>query len=128
MGMERAIQAIQAAVKKKAAPPETILVFVAAMGEAAAKEAFLSLQWLRKSPELIARNIFFEGGFFEKKLSAQLTIADRIGSTHAIILGEDELKAGTITLKYLKAGTQKTIEKSALITHLLSLDAEKPLD
>jgi hypothetical protein len=29
--------------------------------------------------------------------------------------------------KFLKTSTQKTIEKSALISHLL-LDAEKPLD
>ncbi len=101
---------------------------MAALGEAAAKEAFLSLQWLRKAPELIAKNIVVEGGFFEKKLSAQLTIASRLGATHCLILGDDEIKAGKITLKNLQTGTQETLEISTLITHLLNLDAQKSLD
>ena len=126
MGMERVILAVQSTAKKVV--PGTTLVFVAALGEAAAKEAFLSLQWLRTAPELIAKNIVFEGGFFEKKLTAQLTIANRLGATRCLILGDDEIKAGKITLKNLQTGTQETLEISRLIQHLLSLDAKNPLD
>ena len=38
------------------------------------------------------------------------------------------LKAGKITLKSLQTGTQESLEISGLITHLLNLDAQKPLD
>lgn len=132
MGMERAIQAMDAAKKARGGDAGTgrhgEKIFVAAMGEAAAKAAFKLMADLRNETKLEQRGITFEGGFFEKKLGAQLTIADRISARHAIILGEDEVKQGTVTFKTFASGTQKTIEKSLLISHLLLLDAQKPLD
>ncbi len=123
MGVERAIQAMQAAGGKDAGTPgRRDIIFVAAMGEKASQEAFVLLEQLRQDKTLAARDIRFDGGFFEKKLSAQLTIADRIGAGHAVILGEDEVKQGKVTFKTFSTGTQKTIEKSLLISHLYSLE------
>jgi histidyl-tRNA synthetase len=125
LGMERAIQA---------SPSDQIMnlrktkLFIAAIGEAGSSEANRVLQTLRLNSGLIKKDIAVEGGYFDKKIGAQLQLADKGGATHVIILGEDEIKQGKVTLKSLQTGNQKTIEKSALITHLLSLDAEKSLD
>lgn len=129
MGMERALEAMRIARARSGAPdvPSPVRLFVAALGEASALEAYRLLEELRLSPELAQRPIRVEGGFFDKKLGSQLTIADRIGSTHCLILGEDELRQGKVTVKSLKAGVQETIEKSRLIPHLLGLDAKESL-
>lgn len=127
MGVERAIEAIRATQTKQSLPVSQapVKIFVAALGDSSALEAYRLLQELRLSPELSQRQVLVEGGFFDKKLGAQLTLADRIGSTHCLILGEDELRQGQVTLKSLKAGTQESLEKSRLIPHLLRLNAEK---
>ncbi len=125
MGVERAIQAMQAASKMSEllSPQSRVKIFVAALGEAAAQEAFASLQWLRQDKALAAKNMIFEGGFFDKKLTAQLTIANRINATHCLILGDEELKAKKVILKTLATGNQETLELERLIPHLLSLNA-----
>ncbi len=53
------------------------------------------------------------------KLEKQLKYADKKGIPYAIIIGPDEAKNNTITLKYLQAKTQKTIQKDKLKDMLL---------
>ena len=43
-----------------------------------------------------------------KKFKAKMAYADKIGAPFAAILGEDEITAGTVTLKDMTAGTQQT--------------------
>jgi histidyl-tRNA synthetase len=124
LGAERALLAREAATKTSPAPTSIPLLFVAAAGDAASTAAFELLQSLRLNAELAAKGIRSEGGFFTKKLGAQITIADRIGATHVIILGEDELARGQITLKSLRTGTQETLAKDALVPHLWGLNGK----
>jgi histidyl-tRNA synthetase len=44
--------------------------------------------------------------------------ADRSGAKFAIILGEDELAAGTVVVKDLVAGTQESVPVDSLIENL----------
>ena len=44
-----------------------------------------------------------------KKFKAKLTYADRLGVPFAVLLGEDEIAAGTWTVKNMKTGQQQTL-------------------
>lgn len=120
LGAERTIEAMRAAkgAEAQAAPGP---VFVAALGDGPATEAFGLLQMLRLSPELAQAGVTVEGGFFEKKLGAQLTFADRLKASYCIIIGEDEVKSGEVTLKFLKEGTQEKLSKDKLVARLLKI-------
>lgn len=45
----------------------------------------------------------------KKKFKAKLSYADKLGIPYAALLGEDEIAAGTITVKDLRKGVQNTI-------------------
>ncbi len=47
--------------------------------------------------------------FEARPLKAQFRMADRLGAGFAVIIGEDELKAGRVTLRRLSDGAQKTL-------------------
>jgi histidyl-tRNA synthetase len=123
LGAERTLEAMKVAAEKAGTSTAAArtLVFVAAFGDGVVPEAFRILQQLRRDTALAERGLFFEGGFFEKKLGAQLTIANRIGATHALILGEDEIKRGEITIKSFQSGTQESLAKDRLVPHLMGL-------
>jgi histidyl-tRNA synthetase len=93
-------------------------VFVAAAGEFALAPAFQLLQELRSDQSLRARGIIAEGGFFEKKLGAQLAIAHRLAATHCVIVGEEELAQGEVTLRDLQTSSQLRLPRRQLIAHL----------
>lgn len=72
----------------------------------------------------IARNLRERGVATElyltvEKLDKQLKYADRKGIKYVVILGPDEAKNGSVTLKDLKKGKQKTILQSELADQLL---------
>ncbi len=123
MGVERAIQAFVAANGSPHSQPDR-LVFVAAQGEAGAVEAFRLLQALRSSPELEAKGYVFEGGFFEKKLGAQLTMADRLKAVYCLLIGDDELAKGDVTIKKLASSQQQRVSQQDLVSFLVAA----PLD
>lgn len=122
LGMERVIQVIRSQEAKDIpAQAKAVKIFVVAAGEEAVDHANFLLNELRLHADLIRRNIQVEGGYFSKKLGAQLQLADKNGATCALILGEDEIKTHKITLKNLLTGKQETLEKSLLIQHLVGL-------
>ena len=126
MGVERTIQAMKASRNDSSVGKTDRLIFVAAM-PATSPQAFELLQELRRSEPLAKAGVRVEGGFFEKKLGAQLTMADRLKAERCVIVGEEELAQGKYLIKALQSGSQETLEKSQLIPHLI-LDAAKSLD
>jgi histidyl-tRNA synthetase len=122
LGVERTLQALQAASKKEVVKStDSVYIFVAALGEPAAVEAFRLLQELRQNADLAKAGIMIEGGFFDKKLGAQLGIADRIAATHCVIIGEDEMGKNEVTLRAMKSGAQERIAISQIASHVLRL-------
>ena len=53
-----------------------------------------------------------------RSMKAAMKSADRSGAKFAIILGEDELAAGTVVVKDLVAGTQESVPVDSLIENL----------
>jgi histidyl-tRNA synthetase len=78
-------------------------LFVAALGEKAARAAFL---WVERARSLrLAAEMDFRGG----SLKAQLRRADKLGSRRLLILGESELGSGKAQLKEMDSGAQSEI-------------------
>lgn len=58
---------------------------------------------------------------YKGKPAKRLQRADKLGASHAIMLGDDELAAGSATVKNLKDGMQHTVPQDQLIMHLRGL-------
>mgnify|MGYP001552519555 CR=1 FL=1 len=61
-------------------------------------------------------NVFYD--FAYKSMKSQLKQASQIGATYAIIIGEDEVKNNTVTIKNLIAFEQITIPKQDINTYI----------
>ena len=73
------------------------------LGEEAKDEAIKLVSKLRKASIEAIQSL---GG---RSLKAQLRQADALGATHAVIIGEEELRNGTVVLRDMVRGEQKTI-------------------
>jgi histidyl-tRNA synthetase len=70
--------------------------------------------------ELRAQGVSADLSFGDRKLGKQLGAADRSGARFAVILGEDELASGTLTLKDLRSEgvDQRRIPRDELVSAL----------
>jgi len=102
MGLDRVLLAMRG--EGVALPPERAPeCHVVAIGEAAAEQAARLVRDLRDA------GIATSTGLQERPLKAQLRAADRAGAAFAAILGEREVADGTVTLRRLVDGVQKSI-------------------
>ena len=53
-----------------------------------------------------------------RSLKAQFRSANKSGATKVLILGENELKNGTVTLKEMADGSQRTLSREELLSLL----------
>jgi histidyl-tRNA synthetase len=100
-GIERTVLLMKAQnvpVPTPSAPP----VFIAYLGDAARMHAVRSLARLRESG--IGAQIAMSGS-----LKSQLRQADKRGARFAVIIGEDEIAQGMVTLRNLVLGTQEAV-------------------
>jgi histidyl-tRNA synthetase len=59
-----------------------------------------------------------EYGFGDQAIGKQLKLADARGARAAVVIGPDDLKAGTVMLKHLGAKTQRSVAREALVAEL----------
>lgn len=83
-------------------------VFIAPMGEAAFAEAARLARQLRRGG--VSVEVSEEG-----RLKRTLEVANKAGARYALILGEDELAAGTYTLKNMATGEQESLSREQLL-------------
>ncbi|WP_110643488.1 histidine--tRNA ligase [Salinicola sp. CPA57] len=89
--------------------------YLLAMGDSAEREALLLGERLRDVLPTLRLQVHCGGGSFK----SQIRRADRSGATVALILGEDEIANGRLTLKPLRDGSeQRTLELDDAITWL----------
>ena len=79
---------------------ETIDVYVATTGKAAGDAAQKLILELRRS------GIAAERDLCDRSLKAQMKYADKIGARYTMVIGDDELAAGTANLKNMQTGEQ----------------------
>ncbi|MBI5213536.1 MAG: histidine--tRNA ligase [Nitrospirae bacterium] len=102
IGMERIAALLQTQNPELLTPKPK--VFIATLGKEAEIEGF------RIAEELRANGFWVEPNYGGASLKSQLRKADRIGAEFALIIGENELKAGNIQWKNLKKGEQGEVE------------------
>jgi len=107
MGMDRLIELLKDSGKEVASEPD---VYFISMGEAAASRGLILADQLRDQlPEL--RLLSNCGGGSYK---SQFKRADKSGARYAIILGDDEIANGTVSVKDLREGDQETVDQDKL--------------
>ena len=89
-------------------------VFVVAVGDEA-----------RVPSHVLARDLRHSGlsvlvDYESRSLRAQMKRADRARVAHVLIVGDDELKQGEVTVKDMATGEQSAMPRDGLATHLLS--------
>ena len=115
MGLDRVLLALEG--EGRAVPPARVpTCFVVALGEDARDAGTRLVDALRT--EGIAAAHAFE----ERPLKAQLKMADRAGAAFAAIVGERELGGGTVTLRRLVDGVQKSVPLDDVAEWLAKLD------
>lgn len=111
IGVDRTVMLLED-LKKPLAEGKGIQVYVAAMGKEASQSAFHLLQEVRRN------GIPAEGGLFHKSLKAQLRDANSLKALYALILGEDEIKAGKCAVKDMSQNTQVIISRDDVLRYL----------
>ncbi len=104
LGVERTLIALEEEGKGAAT---TAPVIYLARGAGLTNEAFRLARELR-------RRFAVQLDFEERALGAQLRQADKLGARLALILGEDEAKAGEVTVKDLASGDQRRVARAQL--------------
>ena len=120
IGMERLILLLD---ESAGAVGNSNRLFVACLGEEAKKKGFSLVQKLRLS------GLSVEMDYEARSLKAQMRRADKLGATHVLILGEDELVKGAALLRDMEASTQEDIPLEGIAEQLLSrfnLSDQKP--
>jgi histidyl-tRNA synthetase len=95
-------------------PDALALTFLAALGDAARQHAFFLNQKIR------AQGLPAAMDFEARSLKSQMSLADRLGATFVVILGDQELAAGAVTLRRMATGEQETVPLSELVPKLLA--------
>ena len=115
LGLERVLLAMELE-GVPAPPPRGPRCFVVTVGEAARDAGARLVDELREAGVSTARS------FDDRPLKAQLKMADRAEAAFVAILGDQELADGTVTLRRLVDGIQKTVPAGDAVRWLTRLD------
>ncbi|MCF6281996.1 MAG: histidine--tRNA ligase [Candidatus Polarisedimenticolaceae bacterium] len=109
MGLERLVALIEAHIDSDAL--RTIDLYLVVMGEAAQRHGMVLAETLRDQLPACRLQLNCGGGSFK----SQFKRADKSGANYALVLGDDELEQGVISLKPLRGqGEQQTVELDKL--------------
>ena len=113
IGMERLTELVEVSGEK--AENSEPKIYIVAVGEGAEMHASILAETIRDENQNYAVEVNMDGGNFKQ----QFRRADKSGAELAIIVGEQEIEQGTISLKPLKSdGEQKTVKQEELIGQL----------
>ncbi len=107
IGLERLLF-VMASQKLLPEPGKELDIYIAAIGHDAQKKALQQVFELRKS------GISAETDLSGKSLKSQLKTADGLGARYVLIIGEDEMKKGSFSLRNMKTAQQKEIRMEEL--------------
>ena len=108
IGMERSIMALQEVPELDGG----LKIYIATMGDEAYKLGFSLAMTLRGQG--ISAEVDFEG----KSLKAQMRTADRLGAKYVAIIGDDEIKNHTITLRNMSTKEQTAVPERGFASEM----------
>jgi len=108
IGEDRLVMSVE-----DAAPEQALDLFIAALGDAALREA-----------GRLARDIRHSGYSVEMapdgKLKRSMELANKMGARYALIIGENEIASGSYALKDMASGKQEAVARDAIVERLKS--------
>ncbi|KLU16033.1 MULTISPECIES: histidine--tRNA ligase [Xenorhabdus] len=117
MGLERMVLLVQEVNPDFVADLAVADVYFSSFGEGSQQAALILAEKIRDQLPELRLMTNHGGGNFKK----QLTRASKHGAKVALILGEDEIQAGNITVKNLRNGEQETLSQQAVAARLSEL-------
>ena len=117
MGIERLLALME--VSGNIPQTRTVDVYMIRVGETAEREGLRFAETIRNEVPGLKLQVNCGGGSFK----SQFKKADKIGAGYAIILGDDEVSRGEVSIKSLRNGEeqQQTLSQAAAITFLQTL-------
>ena len=113
IGMERLLQLTEG-VESEGKERSSVEVFIVALGEGAEAES-LSLATSLRSRGLRADRTFGGGS-----MKSQMKRADRSGARYVLVLGEDEINKGIVSLRDMTESKQEEISRNDIENYLAS--------
>lgn len=110
VGIERLLYVLSSNYEHLESSPQQKF-FIVNVGEEAKKEAAKLVNKLRDN------NLSADMDHMNRSVKAQFKFANRINSSHVIILGEDELASGSVTIKDMKTGREDKVEINNIINY-----------
>jgi histidyl-tRNA synthetase len=120
MGLERVLIALQNLGAEIPVPPGPA-AFIVTLGDAARRVGIKLLAELRENG--VTSDIEYGAG----SMKSQMRGANSAGARYAVIMGDDEVEAGTVQLKDLAAGSQESVGRAEIIGRLKSPSQTKPI-
>lgn len=102
MSIERLLLALEAEGLNFAIM-DSLGIYVVAMGEAAKDKAVSFVSELRQN------HISAEMDYLDRKVKAQMKSADRLNANFSVVIGDNEIETGKVSLKYLANGSQQEV-------------------
>jgi histidyl-tRNA synthetase len=117
MGIERLLALME--VSGNIPQTRTVDVYMIRVGDAAEREGLRFAETIRNEVPGLKLQVNCGGGSFK----SQFKKADKIGAGYAIILGDDEVSRGEVSIKSLRNGEeqQQTLSQAEAITFLQTL-------
>jgi histidyl-tRNA synthetase len=111
-GIERLLLSLEAGESAEVAPG--LDVYVAAASEEARLPA------LQLAEEIRRAGLAVDLDYQRRSLRAQMREAARVGARYTALLGEDELTAGTVTLRDMGSGEQESVPRGEVVDRLVA--------
>ena len=68
--------------------------------------------------ELRAAGVSADRSFDARSMKSQFKSADRSGARLALVVGDNEVAAATVTLRDLRAGDQETVDRAGVVENV----------
>jgi histidyl-tRNA synthetase len=119
IGEDRLVLTLLAALDQKAAPPQVADAFIAPLGDKEKTEELIKLNAaaLVLARELRHQGLWIELGEGSFRLKKSFEAADKT-ARQIVILGEDELQSGILTVKNFSTGVQSKVPRGELAVFL----------
>ena len=109
IGEDRLVMSVEEA--HPGAHPPPVDVFLAPFGDAAEQHAGTLAAELRAAGISVERSV-------DRKLKRALETANKMGARFALIIGDNEIAAGTYLMKDMASGEQVSLSRAALAAHI----------
>ena len=109
IGEDRLVMTVEEAHTQAQQP--TVDVFLAPLGDAAEQHAGALAAELRGAGISVERSV-------DRKLKRALETANKMGARFALIIGDNEIAAGTYLMKDMVSGEQVSLSREALAAHI----------